>query len=225
MPGRALDAPAECTTMDNHAPNARRFVLLAAVDLADTDSGGYALDQAMRIATRIPDAQMHVLHVTDQNPEQQTLDLLRHYVTEKAETLPGFALQGIGVHVRKGEPSHVIAQLAAEIGADMVVVGTHRVPSFRTMIKGHTGERVTTESACPVVVAGPRPTPEAPHVIVIDGPCPDCVLARRSSAGRTWWCARHAEHHPVLHRPHLYAYETELPYGQHDSEVTATGVD
>ena len=210
--------------MNTQTPDRRPFVLLVSLDLADTDSGGYALDQALRIAARIPDVQMHVLHVTDRSPEQQTLDLLRHYVTEKAEALPGFALAGIGVHVRKGEPGHVIAQLAAEIGADMVVVGTHRVPTFSTMIKGHTGERVTNESTCPVLVAGPRPKPEAPHVIVIDGPCPDCVGARQSSAGRTWWCTRHAEHHPVL-RHHLYAYATELPYAQHDSEVAATGVD
>jgi nucleotide-binding universal stress UspA family protein len=211
--------------MDSYPTDTRPFVLLAALDIADTDSGGYALDQAMRIATRIPGARMHVLHVSAEKPQQQTLDLLRHYVTEKAEALPGFALDGIGVHVRMGEPAHVIAELASEMGADLIVVGTHRVPPFRTVIKGHTGERVTGESMCPVVVAGPRPKPQPPHVIVIEGPCPDCLAARESSGGRTWWCARHAEHHPVLRRHHLYAYATELPYGEHDSEITATGVD
>jgi len=221
----ALDAEVGGNPMDSPAPtNDRPFVLLAALDLADTESGGYALDQALRIATRIPGCQMHVLHVSEKSPQQETLDLLRHYVTEKAEALPGFSLTGVGVHVRKGEPAHIIAELGAEIGADLVVVGTHRMPQFRAVIKGHTGERVNTESACPVVVAGPRPKPQPSHVIVIDGPCPDCLAARQSSAGRTWWCARHAEHHAVLkHR--LYAYESELPFGQHDSEVSATGVD
>lgn len=211
--------------MDSSAPpNDHAFVLLAALDLADTESGGYALDQAMRIATRIPGCQMHVLHVSDGPTCQETLDLLRHYVTEKAAVLPGLTLEGVGVHVRRGEPSHVIAELAGELGADLVVVGQHRILQFRTVIKGHTGERVTTESTCPVVVAGPRPKPLPSHVIVIDGPCPDCLEARQSSGGRTWWCERHAEHHKVL-RHHLYAYETELPFGQHDSEVRATGVD
>jgi len=202
----------------------RPFVLLSALDLADTESGGYALDQALRIATRIPDCQMHVLHVSENPPQAQTLDLLRHYVTEKAESLPGFTLTGIGVHVRKGEPSHVIAELAAEIGADLVVVGTHRVPQFRTVIKGHTGERVTRESSAPVLVAGPRPKQLPEHIIVIEGTCPDCLVARQSSGGKTWWCARHAEHHQVL-KHHLYAYETELPFSDHDSEISATGVD
>lgn len=203
---------------------ARPFVLLAALDLADTESGGYALDQALRVASRIPGCQMHVLHVSHTRPEQQTLDLLRHYVTEKAAALPGLALDGVGVHVRMGEPPHVIAQLAAEIGADLVIVGMHRIPPIRTVIKGHTGERVMTESICPVVVAGPRPKPQPPHVIVIEGPCPDCLIARQSSRGQTWWCTRHAVHHDVL-RHHLYVYENELPFAQHDSEVAATGVD
>lgn len=211
--------------MDSSAPpNDRPFVLLAALDLADTESGGYALDQALRIATRIPGCQMHVLHVSAGPTQLETLDLLRHYVTEKAAVLPGLTLEGVGVHVRKGEPPHVIAELAAELGADLVVVGQHRVPQFRTVIKGHTGERVTTESTCPVVVAGPRPKPQPSHVIVIDGPCPDCLETRQSTGGKTWWCERHAEHHLRLHHQ-LYAYETELPFGQHDSEISATGVD
>lgn len=200
------------------------FVLLAALDLADTESGGYALDQAMRVGARIPGCQMHVLHVSEKTPQPQVLDLLRHYVTEKAEALSDFTLTGIGVHVRKGEPSRVIAELAAEIGADLVIVGTHRGPHFRTIVKGHTGERVTRESSAPVLVAGPRPKPQPEYIIVIEGACPDCLVERQSSGGKTWWCARHAEHHRVL-KHHLYAYESELPFAQHDSEISATGVD
>jgi len=202
----------------------RPFVLLAALDLTDTESGGYALEQALRVATRIPGAQMHVLHVSGDAPEQQTLELLRHYVIEKAASMPGITLEGVGVHVRRGDPSHVIAEMAAEIGADLVVVGTHRIPQFRTVVEGHTGERVTRESSIPVLIAGPRPKSQPERIIVIEGTCPDCLVARESSGGKTWWCARHAEHHPVL-KHHLYAYEAELPFAQHDSEVSATGVD
>jgi nucleotide-binding universal stress UspA family protein len=210
--------------MDTIPPNTRPFVLLAALDLTDTDSGGYALEQALRVASRIAGAQMHVLHVGDDAPTPQTLGLLRHYVTEKAASLAGITLEGVGVHVRKGEPSRVIAEMATEIGADLVIVGTHRGPHVRTIVKAHTGERVAHDSSAPVLVAGPRPKPEPEHIIVIEGACPDCLVARQSSGGQTWWCPRHAEHHGVL-RHHLYAYENELPFGQHDSEITATGVD
>jgi nucleotide-binding universal stress UspA family protein len=220
----ALDAPAAGNPMDTNHPNDRPFVLLAALDLTDTESGGYALEQALRVASRIPGAQMHVLHVSDGKPEQQTLELLRHYVIEKAASLPTVTLEGVGVHVRKGEPAHVIAEMASEINADLVIVGTHRIPQLRTVVKGHTGKRIERESTVPVLVAGPRPKPQPEHIIVIEGPCPDCLATRQSTGGRSWWCARHAEHHPVL-RHHLYAYETELPFAQHDSGITPTGVD
>lgn len=209
--------------MDTHT-DARPFVLVAALDLVDTDSGGYALDQSLRVATRIPGCEMHVLHVSEQPATPQTLGLLRYYVTEKAQMLPGFSLAGIRVHVRVGEPAHVIAELAAEVHADLVVVGTHRALQLHAVTKGHTGERVTRESTCPVLVAGPRPKSEPPHIIVIEGTCPECLVARQSSAGQTWWCARHAERHPVLHH-HLYGYATELPFAEPDAEVIPTGVD
>jgi hypothetical protein len=41
----------------------RPFVLVVGLDLTDTDSSGYALNQAARIAARIPRSQMHLLHV------------------------------------------------------------------------------------------------------------------------------------------------------------------
>ncbi len=43
--------------------DAKPFVLVVGLDLADTASGGFALDQAARIAMRIPGSQMHVVHV------------------------------------------------------------------------------------------------------------------------------------------------------------------
>ena len=80
-------------------------------------------------------------------------------------------------------------------------------------------------ATCPVVVAGPRPKPQPSHIITIEGPCPDCVQARVETHGARWWCARHSEHHAVLRHHHLYSYHTELPFSDHDSEISATGVD
>src|ERR1700689_4186142 len=88
------------------------FVLVVALDLADTESGGYALDQAMRVATRVSGSQLHVLHVSTDDVKKETLGLLRLYVSEKATALGGPRQQTVAVHVRKGEPAREIAQLA-----------------------------------------------------------------------------------------------------------------
>jgi nucleotide-binding universal stress UspA family protein len=204
----------------------RPFVLVVALDLTDTVSGGYALDQALRIARRIPASQLHVLHVSAEEPTEQILGLLRYYVNEKGRALGERCEQSIAVHVRAGKPGREIAQLATDLGADMIVVGTHRAMHLRNLVVGSTAERVMATATCPVVVAGPRPRPEPSHIIAIEGPCPDCVDARVASGGSAWWCARHAEPHAVLHRHHhMYSYHTELPFEGHDSAIGATGVD
>src|SRR5580692_3463240 len=99
------------------APNGRPFVLVVAPDLADTDSGGYALDQATRVAARVPGSQLHVLHVTVSDVTAETLGLLRHYVSAKASALDGPKQQNVAVHVRKGEPAREIVQLATDLSA------------------------------------------------------------------------------------------------------------
>ncbi len=203
------------------APSARPFVLVIALDLADTASGGYALDQATRIATRVPGSQLHVLHVCTSDVKSETLGLLRHYVSEKATALGGPMQQTVAVHVRKGEPAREIAQLATDVCADLIVVGTHKAPHLKNLFVGSTAERVMANAKCPVVVAGPTPTPEPSHVIVIEPACPDCVQARLDSAGRAWWCARHSEPHSVMRHHHLYSYDSGLPFAEHDYEVSA----
>jgi nucleotide-binding universal stress UspA family protein len=212
--------------MSNAAtPTGRPFVLVVAIDLADTASGGYALDQALRIASRIPDSRMHAVHVCTADVDRQTLGLLRLYVEEKATALGGCERQSVAVHVRKGEPGREIAQLTADLGADMVIVGAHKGEHLRKLIVGSTAERVMASATCPVVIAGPRPKPQPSHIIVIEAACQDCVNTRFETRGKAWWCARHAEHHPVLHHHHLYSYHSGAPFSEHDSEVSPTGVD
>jgi nucleotide-binding universal stress UspA family protein len=206
-------------------PSDRPFVLVVALDLADTASGGYALDQAMRLATRVTDSQLHVLHVSTSDVKSETLGLLRHYVSEKAAALGGPTKQTVAVHVRHGEPAQEIAQLATDLSADLIVVGTHKTPHLKNLFVGSTAERVMGSATCPVFVAGPRPTPQPSHVIVIEAACSDCVQARLETRGREWWCARHSEPHSVLRHHHLYSYDSGISFASHDYEVAATGVD
>ena len=205
------------------------FVLLLGLDLGDQESSGYALEQAIRISSRIASCVMHIVHVAPADAPSEEVKrlagLLRLYVSDSAAAYgmrPGSAL---ALHVRHGEPAKEIAQLAAESKADMIVVGTRRRPQLKSLFVGSTASHVMAATHCPVFVAGPRPVPEPPHVIVIEGPCPDCVAAREASRGKQWWCARHAEPHH-LRGHHRYFYSGEWPYArEHDSEVTPTGTD
>jgi nucleotide-binding universal stress UspA family protein len=204
------------------APTDRPFVLVVGIDLMDTLSSGYALNQAARMAMRIPGSEMHLLYVIPSGrghvDVHETSSQLKRYIMAKTTELGGLARHSVGVHVREGDVAHAIAQLATDVGADAIIVGTHKAARLKDMFVGSTASRVMTTATCPVLVAGPRPIPVAPHVIVIEGPCPDCVQARSASAGRTWWCARHSENHH-LHGRHHYSYRSELPFAEHDASV------
>ena len=121
------------------APIDHPFVLIVALDLTDTASGGYALDQATRIAGRVPGSQLHVLHVSTEDVTSETLGLLRHYVSAKATALGGSKQQTVAVHVRRGDPAHEIVQLATDFSADLVIVGTHKVPHLKSLFVGFDG--------------------------------------------------------------------------------------
>jgi len=204
----------------------RRFVLVVGLDITDTDSSGFALDQAARTAMRIIRSEMHLLHVlpAGAGPDQirEAAGSLERYVSAKAKQLGGLARQSVGIHVRSGAPGHEIAQLASDVNADLIVVGTHHRGHLKQLLLGSTAEHVMATAKCPVFVAGPRPAPKPSHVIVIEPPCTDCLQARQATQGRSWWCKRHSEHHH-LHRLHRYSYQSELPFGQPDAEVNPSG--
>jgi nucleotide-binding universal stress UspA family protein len=206
-------------TPDNAAH--RPFVLVLGLDLADTTSSGYAFEQAARIAARIEGSQVHPVYATPQDKGDAVVveasGLLLRYIGEKIAAL-GVTGPVYHTHVRRGDPARAIAQTAAEVGADLIVVGTHKRPRLKTLVLGSTAERVMSNTVCPVMVAGPRPAPEPSHVIVIDPPCPDCVRRRAETANREFWCARHSESHH-LHRHHVYSYASDAPFQTRDASV------
>jgi nucleotide-binding universal stress UspA family protein len=204
------------------AASARPFVLAVGLNLADQEASGYALDESARIASRIPGSQMHIVHV---DPPETTLDgsidsagLLRLYVSDKLVALRLPQALEVGIHVRRGDAAREIAQVAAEVNADMIVVGTRKAVHLKNLFVGSTAERVMATAQCPVFVAGPKPRPEPSHVIVIEPPCPDCVARRAATHGTSWWCARHSENHH-LRRHHVYSYHSDLPFSSPDAEV------
>jgi len=204
------------------------FVLVLGLDLGDQESSGYAFEQAARIGSRISNAAMHIVHVAPADARTEEVDrlagLLRLYVSESATALGMQAGASLGLHVRQGDPAKEIAQLAAEAAADMIIVGTRKRPQLKSLFVGSTAGRVMAATHCPVFVAGPRPAPEPSHVIVIEGPCPDCVATRQGTKGSQWWCARHSEPHHMRRR-HIYSYATDWSFADHDSEVCPTGTD
>lgn len=81
-------------------------------------------------------------------------------------------------HVRVGVPEEEIASLAAELEADLIVIGRHGVPA-----KAALSDRVLRAAICPTLVVGLDST-ASPQ-------CAVCAGVREESRGACWYCARH----------------------------------
>lgn len=60
------------------------------------------------------------------------------------------------VHVRIGRAADEILDLAREVGADLIIVGTHGLTGIARLVLGSVAERVVREAGCTVEVARPR---------------------------------------------------------------------
>jgi len=108
--------------------------------------------------------------------------------------------ENIRAHQRLEVPSEEIAQLAADVEADLVVVGTHGRRGLTRMMLGSVAEATVRLAPCPVLVVRPKALPAS--VPAIQPPCPLCIEARRASGGKEYWCEQHSQHHGQRHTYH-----------------------
>jgi nucleotide-binding universal stress UspA family protein len=108
----------------------------------------------------------------------------------------------IFLHLSAGKPEVEIAQLASDIGADLIVVGTRGRSGLERFVSGSVAENLLHLAPCPVQVYRPKSIPASEQ---IEPPCPDCVETQRATGRARFWCDRHSERHP---RAHTYS---EMP--------------
>jgi nucleotide-binding universal stress UspA family protein len=206
-------------------PAEARFCLVVGLKL--DDGGAFAVEEAVRVAQRIPQCAFHLVHVVAKDPgvdeRRELIGHLRLYANEKVQSLGGAHGMTIGIHVRTGDVSRSLASFARDVSADLLIVGSenhHRLSWYRTPKV----EELLEATTCPVVVAGPKPRPHTDASAsppVIEPPCPACIQTRAATSGATWWCPQHAGH---VERPHTFSYQRELPLRTPDTLVFPTGM-
>ena len=213
--------------MDRAAESQRPFAILVCFD--DTEASGYAFEEAMHVARRIPSSEIHLVDVRPKEmPDSETLQLagrLRTYVNEKAASLGDTTGQSVAVHVRYGDAMRAIVELAADIGIDLIVLGNAKHPHWQNLVAGSLADKLLRHAPCPDLVAGPKPAESRAQPPRVEPPCPDCLKVRASTHGSQWWCSRHATGGALGLHAHGYSYQGEIPFAVHDSEVIPTGVD
>ena len=198
------------------------YVIVVGVDYSDT--GELAFKKALELAVQHPLSELHVLNVMPLNlpllapelevtrkPATAAIGEAAQRIAEHVEKRVGefrgamaddAALAGLRVvpHLRTDSPAFEVAQLAADLEADLVVVGTHGRRALARMLVGSVAELTVRLAPCPVLVVRPK-APPAP-VPAIEPPCPRCVETRAATAGREFWCEQHRERHGQRHTYH-----------------------
>jgi nucleotide-binding universal stress UspA family protein len=133
--------------------------ILVCLGFAETD--GIAFDQSARIAQRVPCSELHLVHVFDAEPpaarSQDLIDRLRLYVNQKAGAMESPGGITVGIHLRWGKVVREIVQLATEVHADLIVVGSGKLPHVNHAMAGSTTQGLIVLAPCPVIMASPRP--------------------------------------------------------------------
>lgn len=198
---RSFAMTSPCIWSSEHAPwvvlDRTTYTILAAVAFDET--GECALREATRTAEHHSSSELHVVHVlSDQMPSEsygdpsglhlQLADALEQ-LRARVEGLTASRTLPVQGHIRVGTAVRCILELAAEIEADLVVLGTDRHMRLRKFVLGSVAESVLRESHCAVLVAMRKDYPALARSA--RAVCTACLELRASTANATQWCERH----------------------------------
>lgn len=193
-----------------------RTVILAATDGTTDD----VLQTAAAMTVSVAGGELHLVHVAEPIVDAEGRNALVTPLTEVLQNgrtvLEAAAARVRPVlgdrfvtHLTVGEPWQEILQLATDLTADIIVVGSHRRTGIERFLLGSVSEQIVRKARCQVVVA--RPKDYGAAVPEIEPPCKDCVATQWESSGERLWCARHERRRERVHgRLH---YETPPTYG------------
>jgi nucleotide-binding universal stress UspA family protein len=166
----------------------RRYRIVVGIDLSEY--ADIVLEHALDQAARHDAPELHFLTVREKH--KPSSDELKQTLWEQVyPALEIFNQHGTDwrarLHVRRGRPEEQIAQLAAEIRGDLIVIGQFGLHNPRTTDK-NLPNRVIQAASCPTLVVG------MPEAADISPQCSMCVVVREDTEGGRWFCAAHAEH-------------------------------
>lgn len=178
-----------------------RTVIVAAVEPSAASDA--VIDTASALSRVVTGAELHFIHVMDAGPTAHdgalpVADLVadaKRYLDGVVATATPYTAALIRGHVGVGSAAERILQLAADLSADLIVVGTHHKHGLARIV-GSVSERVLSHATCPVLLAQPKlERAAAKSDVVIEPPCSACVEVQRATRGKQLWCDRHAQRH------------------------------
>lgn len=190
------------------------YRIVVGIDYSTT--ADLALEKALELAAERPRSELHAVHVVqlgiDPGIDFETIpaafsrlnDYLGRRVAEW-EKSSGRKLDQCFPHIRFQAPASEVTQIAVDLEASLIVVGTHGRRGVERFLLGSVSEKVIRIAPCSVLVV--RPEGQEAPVVEIAPPCPVCVETRKATGGEQFWCDQHSERHG---QRHTYHYESRV---------------
>jgi nucleotide-binding universal stress UspA family protein len=170
-------------------PRVRRFRIVVGIDLSEY--ADIVIEHALDQAARHDAPELHFLTVQEKRrpSSDECKQALWEQVYPALETFNRFGSEWRArLHVRRGKPEVEIAELAAEIRANLIVIGQFGLHTPRASDK-NLPNRVLQQALCPTLVVVP------PEALEATPQCPMCAAVREETEGERWFCAQHAGDH------------------------------
>jgi nucleotide-binding universal stress UspA family protein len=159
------------------------FAIVVAVDLGQFSS--IVVEHALDQAARHDAPELHFLTVVGSADE---IEATKRRVVDLVVPALGPLDRKNGsmrLHVRAGKVAEELAALAAEVGAQLMVIGRFGAHHpHRRLAK--TAADIVDLAPCPVLIAALVEDPPRTSPI-----CPDCAKVRVETNGERWFCAQH----------------------------------
>ena len=176
--------------------------ILVAFDFSE--SSELALKHAVALALEETPRDFHFLIVLDPRKglglkkeevvnyqyTEEVQELATKHISESLANLDPGGEVTLLVHVRIGDPVKSILEMATEVGASLIVLGSHGRTGVKRVLLGSLSERVVREAECPVLVTRDRTYEDVERDEVVEAP---------------------ESNEPEFVAPHRYHYNSGVP--------------
>lgn len=144
------------------------YRIVVGIDFGPT--GDEALRMAMELGHVIPSAELHLTTVVvereraptaeriaeDERLLAEAAERLRRYVDERRSYANGHFERPVVQHARLGDPAEALHQVAVDVDASLIIVGTRGTRGIAKLVLGSVSERLVKLARMPVLVARPK---------------------------------------------------------------------